>query len=135
MAGGHPTDYRKEYCERVIELGKQGFSYAEMAADIGISKQTLYNWRDAHEEFFDALNIARTNSQAWWENVGRNALFADKFQSGVYNKRISCMFADDYTEKQAVDLASSDGSMSPTDSARDAVLAAIKQKHEAKTNS
>jgi len=27
----------------------------------------MYSWRDAHEEFFAALDDAKTYEQAWWE--------------------------------------------------------------------
>ena len=38
MPAGRPTDYRPEYCERVIELGRLGMSVVEMAADIGVAR-------------------------------------------------------------------------------------------------
>ena len=99
MAGGRPTDYRVEFCEQIIEMGKLGYSQTEMASEIGVSKQTFYSWRDTYKEFLDAIQLARTHSQCWWERKGREDLNADKFHSAVYNKRIAGMFPDDYMDK------------------------------------
>ncbi|QIC52902.1 putative terminase small subunit [Brucella phage EF4] len=67
MAGGRPTLYRPEYCETVIELGKQGDSLAQMAAHFDVSRQTIENWASDHPEFLAALSRAKVHCQAWWE--------------------------------------------------------------------
>ncbi len=57
MPAGRPTDYRPEYCERVIELGRLGMSVVEMAADIGVARNTLEQlWPAANPEFLQALH-------------------------------------------------------------------------------
>jgi len=66
MPGGRPTDYDKKYCEIAIEYMKDGKHAIQLAAHLGISKATLYNWANEHEEFLDALNKARTASAAAW---------------------------------------------------------------------
>ena len=72
MAGGRPTDYKPEYCDRVIQLGKEGASIVEMACEIGVDRKTLEKiWPEAHEEFFQAFTYARQWSQVWWERKGR----------------------------------------------------------------
>lgn len=113
MPGGQPTSYDEKYCDFVIELGKQGKSFTQMASEIGVSKQTLYNWRSTHSLFFDALEIAKTHAQNWWENTGQSALFEKNFQSAVYNKQISCRFADDYTEQSKVDHTTAGQAIKP----------------------
>jgi acyl CoA:acetate/3-ketoacid CoA transferase len=42
--GGRPTSYRTEYCEKVIELGKEGYGKAEIAAGLDVERKTLDNW-------------------------------------------------------------------------------------------
>jgi hypothetical protein len=59
-------------------MGKQGASIVEIACDIGVSRQTLYNWRDANPEFLDAITRAAEESQSWWERKGRDSLTTAK---------------------------------------------------------
>ena len=52
---GRPTVYRPEFCERVIEMGKNGYSIASMASELDVDKATILRWRDEHEEFRTAF--------------------------------------------------------------------------------
>ena len=97
--GGRPSKYDPAYCERVIMLGKSGWSRAEMADDLDVDRQTLNNWADAHEEFLAALSRADTAAQAWWEREGRDGMKADKFNAAVWKKTVEARFRDDYTER------------------------------------
>ena len=68
MPAGRPTSYDPSYCERVIEMGREGYSVVEMAAEIGVGRNTLETlWPAANPEFREALTEAREASQAWWE--------------------------------------------------------------------
>lgn len=96
---GRPSGYNPAYCERVIELGREGKSKVQMAADFDVSKQTLLNWADAHPEFFDALTRAATLAQAWWENAGQVGLVADKFNGNVWSRSMAARFPEDWREK------------------------------------
>lgn len=110
---GAPTKYRPEYCERVIELGKEGKSMAQMCAAFDISRQTIDNWAMQFDDFADALARAKVHAQAWWEDTGQAGMFADKFNAAVWKKSVESRFKEDYTERRDMDLRSGDGSMSP----------------------
>lgn len=103
MNVGRPSQYEPEYCERVIELGRQGKSPAQIASELGVVRQTLYNWAGQHPEFLAALTRAKIEEQRWWEDIGQSALFADKFQAQVWAKSMQARFRDDYTERQKID--------------------------------
>lgn len=66
MPGGRPTDYDPSYCQIAIDYMKDGKHAIQLAAHLGVSKATLYNWANEHAEFLDALNSARTASTAAW---------------------------------------------------------------------
>lgn len=104
MAGGRPTLYRPEYCETVIELGKQGDSLVQMAAHFDVTRQTLENWASDHPEFLAALNRAKTHCQNWWEKAGREGMFlgGSGFNAAVWKKSMEARFREDYTERQEV---------------------------------
>ena len=99
-----PTDYRPEFCERVIEYGKQGKSKTWMAAEFDVTKQTLLNWERAHPEFLDAMTRALQFSQMWWEDKGQEALAKPVFQASMWSRSMAARFPDDWREKQDIDL-------------------------------
>lgn len=65
-AAGRPTDYREEFCEQIIEWAKEGWTFAEMASSLGVTRQTLHNWKKAHPRFLDAYTRAEQEGEAYW---------------------------------------------------------------------
>lgn len=106
---GRPTLYDPSYCERVIELGREGKTPLQMAVSIGVARTTLLAWADEHPEFLTALTLARELSQDWWESAGQNGLLTPGFNASLYNKIVSCRFRDDYTEKTKTEITGEDG--------------------------
>lgn len=102
-----PTDYRPEYCDQVIELGRQGKSHCQIAADLDVARQTLHNWADQYPEFLDAITRARDLAQAWFEDKGQSGLETPGFNASLWAKQVSCRFRDDYTDKQVTEHAGS----------------------------
>ncbi len=106
---GRPSSYLPEYCDSVIELGKQGKSQVQIACSIGVDPATLRDWRDVHPEFALALTRAKAEEQNWWEDKGQDGLTADKFNSAVWSKSMSARFRADYTERQQQEVSGPDG--------------------------
>lgn len=79
---GRPTKYRKEFCDRVPELMADGASIEEVAADLGVSKVTLYSWAEKHSAFLNAIKKGEELSKAWWLKQGRINLVNRDFQYG-----------------------------------------------------
>lgn len=100
MPAGRPSDYQPEYCDQVIELGKVGYSPAQMAAHFDIARDTLNNWAEAHPEFLAALNRAKVHCQAWWETKGMDGMEKQGFNASVWTKSMQARFREDYTERQ-----------------------------------
>lgn len=103
MSAGRPTDYDPAYCERVIEWGRMGKSITWMCATLGCSKPTIYLWEKTHEEFSNALQVARMESQKWWEDMGQAHVLMQKdsgtFNQAMWAKNMACRFADDWRDK------------------------------------
>lgn len=59
--GGRPTKYKDEYCREIVNIMAEGFSLTAAAAELGLSRETVYAWeRDGeHPEFSDAVKVAR----------------------------------------------------------------------------
>lgn len=103
MPAGRPTDYNPEYCEQVIELGKEGKSLAQMCAHFDISRQTIDNWAAAHLEFLEALSRAKVHMQAKLEELGFSGLTSKEFNAAVWKKTMEARFRDDYTERKELE--------------------------------
>lgn len=107
---GKGTATRYEYdpsmCERMVELGKTGASQKMMFSELGISSGAAQTFRKNHPDFADALDLAVTHSQSYWErellaNVGNKA-----FNSRIAEIALRGQFPGDYREDKStkVDL-------------------------------
>jgi hypothetical protein len=106
---GRPSKYDPAFCERVIELGREGCGKAEIADELDVSRQTLLNWSNEHPEFLDALQRAHDCSLAWWEKQARKNLSTSGYQSGLWKQAMSGRFpAEPYRERFDVDATVSD---------------------------
>lgn len=73
----HPMSY--------IQLSREGFSDAEIAATFEVSKGTLENWAEKYESFYHATEIGKEMQEAWWLNQGRNNLENKRdFNTGLF---------------------------------------------------
>ena len=112
MSAGRPTDYNPDFCELVIELGKQGKSVAQMASECDVSKQTMLTWASIYPEFLDALTLAKTHSQNWWESKGQDNLLSSggvSLNAGVWSRSMAARFPDDWRENKGVELTGAGG--------------------------
>ena len=90
--------FNPDMCDVMIEMGKQGASQKMMFAEIGINKDVAKRWCKDHPDFADALEMAKTHSQAFWEreilaNVGNKA-----FNSRLAEIALRGQFQEDYRE-------------------------------------
>lgn len=104
-----PSTYKPEFCEAVVEAGKQGKSIAWMAAFFDVNKDTIYEWAKVHPEFSDALTRARAHAQAWWEDRGQDGMATPGFNGSVWSRSMAARFPDDWREQKGVELTGRDG--------------------------
>lgn len=114
MPAGRPTDYKPEYCELIIELGRKGMSVVEMASEIGVARNTIETlWTAKHPEFQEAFTQAREASQSWWESMGRTNLImppqSGTFQASVWSRSMAARFPNDWREKSETALTGPNG--------------------------
>ena len=113
---GRPSMYRPEYCELAIEIGKRGGGPNDIACEIGVLRENLYEWAKVHPEFLTALKQAKQHEQKWWENKGIEGLGADKFNAMVWRTSMQARFRDDYTERKISEVTGKDGGAIQTES-------------------
>jgi hypothetical protein len=59
MAGGRPSEYDPSYVIKVLEMAERGATDVEIADSFDVSVRTLYRWKAEHEDFRQALKIAK----------------------------------------------------------------------------
>jgi hypothetical protein len=70
---GRPSKYKKEYCSRAIELFSEGKSVIQIAAELNVSRDTVYEWQKVYPEFSDSIKKGMTKSEAYWEHLLQGA--------------------------------------------------------------
>lgn len=106
---GRPSKYRPEYCDEIIELGKDGKSIAQMAAHFDVDKASVFRWAEEHEDFRTALARAKAHSQKWWEDQAQKNLSDRNFNAQLWLKSVASRFRDDYTERTQTELSGPNG--------------------------
>jgi hypothetical protein len=85
----------------------------QIAAKIGVSKDTLYEWMKVHPNFSDAMAVSATLSQAWWEEKGRLHIVespgGDKLNASLYSRSMAARVPEDWREKSATELTGPNG--------------------------
>jgi len=80
--GGRPSKYDPSYHPaRLIELGEEGLSFAAVAGDFRISRETIYDWAEKFPEFSDAKRTAEGLAILFWERL--NAKLAQTGQGNA----------------------------------------------------
>jgi len=102
--GGRPSKYTKTMCTAIIECGKEGMCLAEMAAELDISRSTLFEWAEVHPEFSDAFTRAQELAEAYWAKQLRDGLkkTPSEFQGPANLKYMAQRFKG-WSEKAHVD--------------------------------
>jgi DNA-binding XRE family transcriptional regulator len=60
--GGRPTKYKEAFNDQVFEMALLGLSDSQMANILGITEQTLNNWKTEHPMFFESLTQGKENA-------------------------------------------------------------------------
>lgn len=107
---GQPTKYRPEYCEQIIAWGKEGKSIAQMAAELGVSyNSVLVNWPKQFPEFRDAMELWEVHAEAYWESKGNDNLNNREFQAHLYLRSMAARFPKRWRESTKSELTGPNG--------------------------
>ena len=110
---GRPSNYDPAFCEQVIELGSKGKSIEQIGAILGIGTRTLFTWRDTHEDFQHALELAKELEQAWWEDMAQSYMVEEKesakLNTGLWSRSMAARFPKKYRESVKQEITGADG--------------------------
>lgn len=100
--------YDNSYCEKVIEMGKQGYSKYEMALELGIYVQRLRDWQRDRPDFAFAMSVAVAFSRGYWERAGRLGLPSRSFNQNLWLMNMRNRFGRSVNSEDPDDFAWSD---------------------------
>ena len=110
---GRPSLYDPKYCEEVVALGKIGKSVEAIGAILGVGTKTLYNWRDQHEDFLHALDMAKEFELQWWEDIAQTHMIenkeSDKINATIWSRSMAARFPKKYREQVKQEITGADG--------------------------
>jgi hypothetical protein len=98
MATRPKYEFKPEMCDQLIELGKTGASQKMMFASIGITSGAAQTFKKNHPEFAEALDMAVTHSQSFWETMLLANVENKAFNSRVAEIALRGQFGDTYRE-------------------------------------
>lgn len=107
--GGRPSKYDPEMCARVLGLGAQGKSKAQMAAALGVAGSTFRVWVNEHDEFRRAVEDAAEAAQAWWEDLGQTMAESGEGSASAFIFQMKNRFSRDYRDAQDHNHGGQDG--------------------------
>lgn len=71
---GQPTKYRPKYCKDVVDFARRtGKPFAYFGVEIGVSRDTLYEWANTHKEFSYAKKRANEEANNFMIGLGLKA--------------------------------------------------------------
>jgi hypothetical protein len=111
---GRPSKYKPEFCAAIVMHGKQGMTVPEMADELDVSIQTLYEWSGVHPEFSEAFSRAQEAAEACWARKIREGLekTPSEFQGAANLKYMAQRFKG-WSEKAHVDTREMDPKADP----------------------
>ena len=102
---GRPSKFEPWMCERVVELMKEGASKTEVAASIGIDRDTLNEWSKTNSDFSVSIKKGEQLSEVWWEKIARENLITHpkgpQFNSTLWYMNMKNRFG--WKDKQEVE--------------------------------
>jgi len=88
--------------DTVLDLGKLGASQKAMYSAIGISKSTAAKWKQEDPVFAEAMDMATTYGQAFWENMMLANIDNKAFNSRVAEIALRGQYPDDYKDNREI---------------------------------
>ena len=113
---GQPTKYRPEYCQQVIDWGKEGKSIEWMCAELGVVYNTLVgSWPKLDPDFAEALELSQLYALKWWEDKGQDGIASRDFNANLYSRSMAARFPNKWREATRLEATGKDGApLNPT---------------------
>jgi hypothetical protein len=71
---GRPTKYKQIYHKLLLDMMSKGKSVVQFCAEIGICRDTFYEWVDKIPSFSDTYKKAIELCESYWEDIGKRGI-------------------------------------------------------------
>ena len=78
------SKYKPEYNDKVIDLMKSGKSKVEVAAELDITEDTLYDWIKRQNLFRESIKKGEVHLKKWWIEKGKEAIDKRYYQASMF---------------------------------------------------
>ena len=105
---GAPTKYDPAHCEKVIEIMAKGLSVRSVAAELGVHRDTIYEWMVRYPDFSDSVKKGLDLAFKYFEEKlielteNKNLKVHSDYYKAL-NKILSSRFHEVYGDKQKID--------------------------------
>lgn len=98
---GAPIKYKPEFCAIAEQVLGNGESIVAVAAELDITRETIYAWRETYPDFDTACKKGLMKAQREWESIGRKGATGeiDKFSNAAWIFTMKNRFRDDYKDQ------------------------------------
>ncbi|MEY2703414.1 MAG: Salicola phage CGphi29 [Bacteroidota bacterium] len=96
---GRPTKYRPEYCQKLIEHMKKGFSFKTFAAEVDVTESTLAQWVLENQDFSNAKELGRVYEKAIWDKIVMQCAATGKGNATAIIWATKNKFPNEYKER------------------------------------
>ena len=111
---GRPSKYDPAFCDQVVELGRMGKSFQQMASILNTTYTSMQRWCEEYEDFRVALSQAQEYSQAWWEDMCQTHMIEEqgsaKLNASLWSRSMAARFPKTYRESTKQEITGADGS-------------------------
>jgi hypothetical protein len=73
MNRGRPSKYDPGFCDLLFEHMQSGHSFESFASQVGVDRDTIYEWAKVHPNFSDAKKQGREAQLFFFERLGIEA--------------------------------------------------------------
>jgi hypothetical protein len=73
-AGGRPSKYQESMCETVVSCMQKGYIVDEVCAELGIHRDTFFEWAKYHTEFSDSYKKGKAAFNAFWARAFKKVM-------------------------------------------------------------
>lgn len=77
-------EYDQRIIPHVIEMFREGLSKTAVCTNLGISRQTMGNWRRRYKDFDAICEIGETAVENYWDNIGIKNISNKELNTQVY---------------------------------------------------
>lgn len=100
MPAGRPTKYLEQYCDEIIEHCADGSSITSFAAKIGVCRDTITDWGQAHPQFLASVKAAKAQAAAWYDKQARGIVGGNQGNATLCIFGLKNFAPDDFKDVQ-----------------------------------